>query len=124
LQYLPTEGLIEINHNIQINPHMDQTNLLRHTLKQHLPWHGARLNFLALFLIALIRIRTVDLSSLSLAFRTSVKPAIVLQKTTTFFFAKFDLDFTVLAKTIVSLMNIPQPWILSIDRTQWSFGST
>ena len=20
-------------------------------------------------------------------------------------------------------MNIPQPWILSIDRTQWSFGS-
>lgn len=52
---------------------MDQINLLRHTLKQHLPWHGARLNFLALFLIALIRVRTVDLSSLSLAFRTSAK---------------------------------------------------
>ena len=52
---------------------MDQINLLRHTLKQHLPWHGARLNFLALFLIALIRFRTVDLSSLSIAFRTSAK---------------------------------------------------
>ncbi len=21
-------------------------------------------------------------------------------------------------------MNIPQPWVLSIDRTQWSLGST
>lgn len=102
---------------------MDQINLLRHTLKQHLPWHGARLNFLALFLIALIRVRTVDLSGLSLAFRTSAK-AESSYKRLQRFFAKFDLDFTVIAKTVVSLMNIPQPWVLSIDRTQWSFGST
>ena len=46
---------------------MNQVNLLRSTLKQHLPWHGARLNFLALFLIALIRVRTVNLTSISIA---------------------------------------------------------
>ncbi len=78
---------------------------------------------MALFLIALIRVRTVDLSSLSLAFRTSAK-AQSNYKRLQRFFAKFDLDFTVIAKTVVSLMDIPQPWVLSIDRTQWCFGST
>ncbi len=102
---------------------MNQINLLSSTLKQHLPWHGARLNFLALFLIALIRVRTVDLSSISLAFRTSAK-AESNYKRLQRFFAKFDLDFALIAKAVVSLMDIPQPWVLSIDRTQWCFGST
>ena len=102
---------------------MNQINLLRCTKTQHLPWHGARLNFLALFLIALIRVRTVDLTSLAVAFRNSAKPESSYKRLQRFF-ADFDLDFTLIAKTIVSLMNIPQPWVISIDRTQWSFGST
>ena len=102
---------------------MNQVNLLRDTLKQHLPWHGARLNFLALFLMALIRVRTVDLSSLSVAFRTNAKPESSYKRLQRFF-SKFDLDLSHIAKTIVNLMNIPQPWVLSIDRTQWCFGST
>ncbi|AUC62506.1 group IS10 transposase (plasmid) [Cyanobacterium sp. HL-69] len=102
---------------------MNQVNLLRDTLKQHLPWHGARLNFLALFLMALIRVRTVDLTSLSLAFCTSAKPESSYKRLQRFF-AQFDLNFTQVAKTIVKLMKIPQPWVLSIDRTQWNFGST
>lgn len=102
---------------------MNQINLLRHTLKQHLPWHGARLNFLALFLIALVRVRTVDLASLSIAFRTSAKPESSYKRLQRFF-ANFDLDLALIAKTVVSLMKIPQPWVLSIERTQWCFGST
>jgi len=35
---------------------MKQITLLRQTLKPLLGWHGARLNFLALFLIALLRV--------------------------------------------------------------------
>ncbi len=27
-----------------------------------------------------------------------------------------------IAKVIVPLMNIPQPWVLSLDRTEWSSG--
>ncbi|AUC60539.1 group IS10 transposase [Cyanobacterium sp. HL-69] len=102
---------------------MNQVNLLRDSLKKHLPWHGARLNFLALFLMALIRVRTVDLTSLSLAFRTCAKPESSYKRLQRFF-ANFNLDLSLIAKTIVSLMNIPQPWVLSIDRTQWCFGST
>jgi len=40
------------------------------------------------------------------------------------FFRDFDLDYAVVAKLIAALMNIPQPWILSTDRTEWSFGQT
>ena len=41
---------------------MDNVNLLRDTLKPHLKWHGVRLSFLALFLIALFRVKTVNLA--------------------------------------------------------------
>ena len=38
------------------------------------------------------------------------------------FFRNFDLDYGVIAKAVVTLMDIPQPWVLSTDRTEWSFG--
>ncbi|MGK7913473.1 MAG: hypothetical protein AB4050_18630 [Synechococcus sp.] len=47
---------------------MDEINLLRDRLRTHFPWHGARLRFIAMFLIALIRVRTVDFSQLAIAF--------------------------------------------------------
>lgn len=52
---------------------MNQVNLLRDTLKPHLGWHGARLNFLALFLIALIRVKTGNLTQLATGFRSEAK---------------------------------------------------
>ena len=41
---------------------------LRKTLQEHFSWHGARLSFLALFLLALIKVKTVNLSELALGF--------------------------------------------------------
>ena len=40
------------------------------------------------------------------------------------FFKNFDLDYTLIAQAIVKLTEIPQPGILSVDRTEWSFGKT
>lgn len=68
---------------------MNQVNLLRDTLKEHLPWHGARLNFLALFLMALIGVRTVDMTNLSLAFRSGAKPESSYKRLQRFF-SKFE----------------------------------
>jgi hypothetical protein len=102
---------------------MNQINLLRETLKPLLGWHGARLNFLALFLIALLRVKTINLAELATGFRSETKidsNSKRLQR----FFRKFDLDYPMIAKIIVTLMNIPQPWVLSLDRTEWSFGQT
>ncbi len=38
---------------------MHQVTLLRDALRPHLAWHGARLSFLAAFLIALLRAQGV-----------------------------------------------------------------
>ncbi|MEM9276736.1 MAG: IS4 family transposase [Cyanobacteria bacterium P01_F01_bin.143] len=102
---------------------MNQINLLRQALKPHLEWHGARLSFLALFLIALLRVKTVNLAEIATGFRTNNKTSSNYKRLQRFF-RDFDLDYAVVARLIVTLMNIPQPWILSTDRTEWSFGQT
>ena len=100
---------------------MNQVNLLRQTLKPLLGWHGARLNFLALFLIALLRVKTINLVELAAGFRSNAKTDSSYKRLQRFF-RNFDLNYAVIAQAVVNLMNIPQPWILSTDRTEWSFG--
>ncbi len=102
---------------------MNQVNLLRQTLKPLLGWHGARLSFLALFLIALLRVKTINLVELATGFRSNAKTESSYKRLQRFF-RNFDLDYAVISKVIVTLMDIPQPWILSTDRTEWSFGQT
>ena len=102
---------------------MNQVILLRQTLKPLLGWHGARLDFLALFLIALLRVKTVNLVEIATGFRSKAKTNSSYKRLQRFF-SKFDLDYTLIAQAVVTLMEIPQPWVLSVDRTEWSFGST
>ena len=102
---------------------MNQISLLQQTLKPLLGWHGARLNFLALFLVAILRVKTINLSALALGFRSQAK-ADSNYKRLQRFLHHFELDYTQLAKVLMSLMDIPQPWVLSIDRTEWSLGLT
>jgi hypothetical protein len=102
---------------------MNQVILLRQTLKPLLGWHGARLNFLALFLIALLRVKTVNLVEIATGFRSKAKIDSSYKRLQRFF-GKFDLDYTLIAEAVVTLMDIPQPWVLSVDRTEWSFGKT
>ena len=100
---------------------MNQVNLLQQTLKPLLGWHGARLNFLALFLIALLRVKTINLAELATAFRSNALTESSYKRLQRFF-RNFDLDYTVVARAVITLMEIPQPWVLSTDRTEWSFG--
>lgn len=53
---------------------MTQINPLQSALRTHQPWHGARLTFLALFLVALFRVETVNLDKLSSVFANRAKP--------------------------------------------------
>ncbi|MGV2828738.1 hypothetical protein ACLFKQ_12620 [Myxosarcina sp. GI1(2024)] len=52
---------------------MNEISLLRNTLKPLLGWHGARLSFLALFLIALLRVKTINLAEIATGFRNQAK---------------------------------------------------
>ncbi|BAZ37547.1 transposase [Calothrix sp. NIES-4101] len=47
---------------------MSQYSELKRVLQAQLPWHGARISFLALFLLALLKVKTVNLSDLCLGF--------------------------------------------------------
>jgi hypothetical protein len=40
------------------------------------------------------------------------------------FFSGFELDYHNWGLGIMNLMNIPQPWTLALDRTNWKFGYT
>lgn len=102
---------------------MNQITLLKESLRPHLGWHGARLNFLALFIIALLRVKTVNMVELASGFRNQASQDSSYKRLKRFFH-DFELDYAVIAQMVVSLMGIPQPWVLSLDRTEWSFGRT
>lgn len=101
---------------------MNEINRIQTALRPHLPWHGARLRFLALFLVAVFRVETVNLDKLATVFASRAQSA-SNHKRLTRFFRGFDFDFDVIARAIVRWCQIPPPWTLSIDRTNWSFGS-
>ncbi len=92
---------------------MNHVNVLRQTLKPHLQWHGARLSFLALFLIALFRVKTVNLTQLSIGFLGNAKTKSNYKRLQRFL-RYFDLDYYALAKLVITMMEIPEPWVLSI----------
>ncbi|MEO0685934.1 MAG: IS4 family transposase [Cyanobacteria bacterium J06649_11] len=100
---------------------MDNVSSLRETLKPHLKWHGARLSFLALFLIALFRVKTVNLVELSIGFKSKAKQESNYKRLQRFL-REFEIDYYKIAKLVIDMMSIPEPWVLSIDRTEWKFG--
>lgn len=100
---------------------MNNVNLLRQTLKPHLKWHGARLSFLALFLISLFRVKTVNLVDLSIGFKSKAQVESSYKRLQRFL-REFDLDYYSMAKLVINMMEIPEPWVLSLDRTEWQFG--
>ncbi|HEY9826731.1 MAG TPA: IS4 family transposase [Stenomitos sp.] len=101
---------------------MSQYSDLKRALQQHLDWHGARISFLALFLLALLKVKTVNMSQLCLGFESTVLPESSYKRLQRFF-SGFELDYTQLATLMVSWMQIPSGWILSLDRTSWEFGT-
>ena len=101
---------------------MHQINAIRDELRQYLPWHGARLSFVAIFLVALFRTKKVTTTEL-----VSVMPTGRSQQTNSKriyrFFRYFDFPPEAVTTAIVKMLGIPQPWTLSLDRTNWSLGA-
>ncbi len=100
---------------------MNQVTLLRDRLRPHLAWHGARLSFLAAFLIALFRVKTINFSELATGFAGNAQTDSHYKRLQRFF-RHYEMDYAEIAEAVVALMAIPEPWTLSIDRTDWQFG--
>ena len=95
---------------------------LRALLGVHLNWHGARLEFLARFILALLQVRTVNLARLAVVFSSRAKVSsnyIRLQR----FMREFVIDQAEIAQVVAALLPKDLPWILTLDRTNWKLGS-
>lgn len=100
---------VEWNNHKQTNPLMKEINKLQAALSPHLSWHGARIRFLALFLVALFRVRTVNLTELPGAFASRAK-AESNSKRLKRFVSQFEVKQDEIAQMVVGLAGIPEPW--------------
>jgi hypothetical protein len=95
---------------------------LRQALRPHLRWHGARLTFLAEFLIAVFRVKTVNLAELATGFSGRAKVESPYKRLRRFF-RDYELEYGAWTRLIAAWMSREAAWRLSLDRTQWHFGS-
>jgi len=88
----------------------DPAYLLKVALSEYLSWHGVRITFLAHFLLALLKVRSVNFAELTAGFggRTKIDPHYKrLQR----FFRSFELNYDELARLLVRLLPIGNgPW--------------
>jgi hypothetical protein len=57
-----------MRNSTNLENHPNQYSALKQALQPHLGWHGARISFLVLFLLALLKVKTVNLSELAVGF--------------------------------------------------------
>jgi len=69
---------------------------LKDVLGGLLSWHGTRLNFLAMFLIALLKVKTVNLAEIATALNPQAKVSSNYRRLQRFF-ADFELDYSTFA---------------------------
>lgn len=104
------------------NQAKDPIQELKTVLSEQWPWHGARISFLAQFLLALLKVRSVNLAALATGFGGKAKVDSHYKRLQRFF-RSFDMDYCDLARLLVALVPVGEgPWRLTMDRTNWQFG--
>jgi len=102
---------------------MDSIIILIEMIQKQLNWNKQRIDFLAKFLITLIKVRTVNLAIIAESFPGNAKIESHYKREQRFF-RNFKIDFTVIASFITSLLPKENGWILTLDRTDWKLGKT
>ena len=100
---------------------MEKYRGLEQVLKEEFKLHGARLNFISRFIMAVIVVRTVTLSCLASAINPLVFPE-SNEKRLKRFFRQVSLDKTSFARLMLKLIPLNERYVLSLDRTNWSIG--
>jgi hypothetical protein len=83
----------------------------------------ARIKFFGLFICALCKVQTVCFEKLATAFDTDSKVDSSLRRIQRFM-ADYLLDTQLIARFVFSLLPHQGPYRLTMDRTNWKFGST
>jgi hypothetical protein len=82
----------------------------------------ARIKFFGLFISALCKVQTVCFEKLAVSFETQASSDSSLRRIQRFM-ADYVLDANLIARLVFSLLPHEPPYRLSLDRTNWKFGS-
>lgn len=101
---------------------MMEVHLVQTVLMEVLSWNRARINFLANFIIALIKVKNVNLVEIATAFSGKAKQASKYKRIKRFFSA-FSMEASRIAELVIQLLPIKrEAWALVMDRTTWKLG--
>jgi hypothetical protein len=95
---------------------------LQRALQQHLPLNRARVKFMALFISVLLKLTTVNWTKLANGLNGRAQKQSNYRRIQRFF-ADFDLQQNLIAPLVLSLLPIKSGFVVSMDRTNWEFGS-
>jgi len=100
---------------------MREVSSLAAELKDVLCWHQARMLLLAQFMLALLKVRTINLTQVAQGFSGSALPSSNYKRLQRFI-KDFKIDSEDCAKAIAKWFCPQGKWILCLDRTNWKFG--
>lgn len=101
---------------------MRHVSELQKLLYENLNWNRARISCLAQILQALILVRTVNLSQISIFFKNSSKSESSYRRIRRFF-SHFYFDRTIIIPIVLALFNLDKDLVLILDRTNWKWGN-
>lgn len=102
---------------------MEEYSLLKKQLAPSLNWKQAHLSLLSLFIIGLIRARSVNLVLVSENFGGFALDSSHYKRIQRFL-SSFSMDYQQIARLIAKWVLPTDKWLLCLDRTNWKFGQT
>lgn len=101
---------------------MMEVSLIHAVFMEVLSWNRARINFLSNFIIALLKVRTVNLVEIATGFSGQATKDSKYRRIKRFFQA-FPVDAFTIACLILQILSRQETgWVLVMDRTNWKLG--
>jgi hypothetical protein len=103
---------------------MELTNELRCILKESLNWNKARLDCFVQMILALVTVRTINLTKLAVIFDSGAEMSSRYRRIQRFF-SLFTPNYDAVAGLLFKLFFIAgEQWYLTVDRTNWKWGES
>lgn len=90
---------------------MSELSPLNQILKSNLKGHQARIELMSNFIVALIRVRSVNLAEIATGFSGQAQVSSNYRRLQRFF-KEFEIDFSCLARLMLALLQLQERWVL------------